>query len=349
MCDRIRVIAYGLGVMGAGVVKALQQKAGFQLVGAVDTNPKLAGRDVGEILGLPAPTGVTVDADAEALLRRVDADVAVHATSSDLRAVEPQLLACARAGLDVVSTCEELAYPWNRHPEVARRLDAAAKEHGASLVGAGINPGYLMDALPLVLTAPCLRVDSIRVVRMMNAARRRIPFQAKVGVGLTPEVFRRKIEAKAITGHVGLTESIRLIAEGLGWALDRIEEAPPEAVVAGRETPSGLGPVPPGRVIGLKSAAQGYRGREAAIALEFTAHAGVEEEFDEVVIRGEPDIHQRILGGVHGDTGTLAMVINTIPRIVPAAPGLRTLLDLTPPMCASRPCAASRDAGDRRG
>ncbi len=334
MGDRIRVVAYGLGVMGAGVVKALQSKEGFRLVGAVDTDPKLAGRDVGEVLGLPAPLGVTVDGDAAAVLGRVGADVAVHATSSDLRVVEPQLLACVKAGLDVVSTCEELAYPWKRHPEVARRLDAAAKEHGASLVGTGINPGYLMDALPLVLTAPCLRVDSIRVVRMMNSARRRIPFQAKVGTGLTPAAFRQKIDSKAITGHVGLTESIRLIAEGLGWTLDRIEEAPPEAVIADKETPSGLGPVPPGRVTGLKSVAHGYRGREAVIAMEFTAHAGVGEEYDEVVIRGEPDIHQRILGGVHGDTGTLAMVINAIPRIVQAPPGLRTLLDLTLPRIA---------------
>jgi 4-hydroxy-tetrahydrodipicolinate reductase len=331
MSDKIRVVSYGLGVMGAGVIKALQEKQGFRLVGAVDVNPKLKGRDVGEALGLPARLGVAVDDDAPSLFKRVEADVVVHATGSDLRAVEPQLLHCLKAGLDVVSTCEELSYPWKRHPEVSQRLDAAAREGSAALVGTGINPGYLMDSLPLMLTAPCLRVDSIRVVRMMNSARRRIPFQTKVGSGLTPAEFRAKIDGKAITGHVGLTESMNLIADGLGWTLDRIVETPPEAVIAERETPSGVGPIAAGRVAGLKSLAQGFRGSEAVISLEFIAHAGVPEEYDEVRIKGLPDIHQRVLGGVHGDTGTIAMVINTVPRIAGAAPGLRTLLDLPLP------------------
>lgn len=334
MKTKIRVVSYGLGVMGAGVVKALGSKESFRLVGAIDVNPALKGKDVGEALGLAAPLGVRVDDDPAALFSRVEADVVVHATSSDLRAVEPQLAACAKAGLDVVSTCEELSYPWKRHPEVARRLDEAAKAGGASLVGTGINPGYLMDALPLMLTAPCLRVDALRVTRMMNSARRRLPFQSKVGTGLSPEEFRRKIDTKAITGHVGLLESMYLIAEGLGWTLDRVEEAPPEAVLAERETPSGLGPVPAGRVIGLRSAARGWRGGAEALRMEFTAHAGVAEEYDEVELKGLPDLRQRIAGGVHGDTGTVAMVVNAIPRIGPASPGLRTLLDLPLPRLA---------------
>jgi 4-hydroxy-tetrahydrodipicolinate reductase len=333
MSRKLRVIAYGLGVMGAGVVKALQKKQGFQVVGAVDVNPAFKDKDLGEVLGLP-PLGVKVSADAAAVFKSADADVVVHATSSDLRAVEPQLAACAAAGLDVVSTCEELSYPWKRHPEVSKRLDAAAKAGGASLVGTGINPGYLMDALPLVLTAPCLRVDSVRVTRMMNSAKRRIPFQKKVGTGMTTAEFRSKIDAKEITGHVGLMESIHLIGEGLGWSLDRVEEAPPEAVIAERETASGMGPVPAGKVIGLKSVAHGWEGKERRVSLEFVAYAGVAEEYDEVEVAGEPNLRQRILGGVHGDTGTLAMVINAIPRIVPAAPGLRTLLDLPLPRLA---------------
>jgi 4-hydroxy-tetrahydrodipicolinate reductase len=334
MSEKIRVVSYGLGVMGQGVAKALLQKQGFVLAGAVDVNPRLQGRDLGEVLGLPEQLGIAVDADAAAVFRRAQADVAVHATGSDLRVVEPQLAACAAAGLDVVSTCEELSYPWKRHPEVSKRLDEAARKGGASLVGTGINPGYLMDALPLVLTSPCLEVESVRVVRMMNSARRRIPFQEKVGTGLTPAEFRKKIDTKAITGHVGLCESIHLIAQGLGWSLDRVEEAPPEAVLAERETPSGLGPVAAGNVIGLKSVAHGHRGRAAAVSLEFVAHAGVAEEYDEVTVKGRPEIRQRILGGVHGDTGTIAMVINTIPRIIPAAPGLRTVLDLPLPRMA---------------
>jgi 4-hydroxy-tetrahydrodipicolinate reductase len=194
---------------------------------------------------------------------------------------------------------------------------AAAKAGGASLVGTGINPGYLMDVLPLVLTAPCLRADSVRVTRMMNSAKRRIPFQKKVGTGMSTAESRSKIDSKDITGHVGLRESIHLTGEGLGWALDRVEEAPPEAVIAERGTASGMGPVPPGKVVGLKSVAHGWEGKVKRVSLEFVAQAGVVEEYDEVEIAGDPDVRQRILAGVHGDTGTLAMGINAIPRITP--------------------------------
>ncbi|MBA7617312.1 2,4-diaminopentanoate dehydrogenase [subsurface metagenome] len=118
------------------------------------------------------------------------------------------------------STSEELSFPWKRDPELARKIDILAKEQGVTVVGTGINPGYLMDTLPLMLTAPCLRVKSIKVTRMMNSAKRRVPFQVKVGTGLTQEEFRERIENESITGHVGLLESINVIAEGLGWELE---------------------------------------------------------------------------------------------------------------------------------
>ncbi len=332
--DKIKVIIYGCGVMGRNVAEALCDKKSFEIVGAVDIDPMLVGKDLGQILDTPRNLSVGIESDADSLFSRVDAQAVVLTTTSHLKSVLPQISQCAKAGIDVISTCEELSYPWKRSPELAQDIDAIAKENGVTVVGTGINPGYLMDSLPLVLTAPCLRVDTIKVTRMMNSARRRIPFQTKVGTFMTPKEFKTKIEDGIITGHVGLLESINMIAAGLGWELDRAVELPPEAVITPSPIETGLGLVDPGNVIGLKSVAFAEISGKKVITLEFYAYAGVEEEYDEVIIEGIPKIHEKIIGGVHGDIGTVAMTINTIPKAIEASPGIKLMKDIAAPSCA---------------
>ena len=328
--EKINVFIYGCGVMGRKVTEALLDKESLNIVGAIDVDPELVGRDLGEILDNPTSLGINIEKDAEALFSRVDAQAVVLTTTSHLKSVVQQVNQCIRAGLNVISTCEELSFPWKRHPELTKTIDSLAKENGVTVVGTGINPGYLMDALPLILTGPCLSVDSIRVIRMMNSAKRRIPFQTKVGTGMTQEEFREKIENKTITGHVGLLESINMIAAGIGWELDEAVELPPEPVIANEEISSGLGPVQPGEVIGLTSVAFAKREGREVIYLEFNANAGVDEEYDEIIIDGIPKIHEKIIGGVHGDIGTVAVTINTIPRAVEAPAGVKVMKDLPP-------------------
>lgn len=331
--EKIKVIIYGCGVMGRNVAEALCDKKSFEIVGAVDIDPKLIGKDLGDIFETPKKLGVFIEGDAESLLSRIDAQAVVLTTTSHLETVLPQIALCARAGLNIISTCEELSYPWKRSPELAREIDAIAKENGVTVVGTGINPGYLMDSLPLILTAPCLKVDTIKVTRMMNSARRRIPFQTKVGTSMTPEEFKKNIEDGIITGHVGLLESINMIAAGLGWELGRAVELPAEPVITPSPVDTALGRVEPGNVIGLKSIAYAEISGKKVITLEFYAYAGVEEEYDEVVIEGIPKIHEKIIGGVHGDIGTVAMTINTIPRTVEASAGIKIMNAIAAPSC----------------
>jgi hypothetical protein len=332
--QKTKVVIYGCGVMGRNVAEALCDKKSFEIVGAVDINPKLMGQDLGQVLDTPRKLGITIEGDADSLFKRVDAHAVVLTTTSHLKSVLPQIIQCANAGLNIISTCEELSYPWERSPELAQEVDTVAKEKGVTIVGTGINPGYLMDSLPLVLTAPCLRVDTIKVTRMMNSARRRIPFQTKVGTTMTQQEFKKKIKDGIITGHVGLLESINMIASGLGWELDRSVEIPPEPVVTRNPIDTGLGLVEPGNVIGLKSVAFAEILGKKVITLEFYAYAGVKEEYDEVIIDGIPKIHERIIGGVHGDIGTIAMTINTIPKAVEASPGIKLMKDMAAPACA---------------
>ncbi len=180
------------------------------------------------------------------------------------------------------------------------------------------------------MTAPCLDVKSVRVTRMMDSSKRRLPFQRKIGTGLTQQEFQQKMEEKEITGHVGLLESIYMIAAGLGWELDEAIELPPEPVIDEKKVQTAVGIVKPGDVIGLTSLAFGRKDGQEVIFLKFSANAGVDEEYDEILITGESNIHQKIIGGVHGDIGTVAVTINSIPRVVSAPAGLVLMKDLPP-------------------
>ncbi|UCE42765.1 MAG: dihydrodipicolinate reductase [Candidatus Aminicenantes bacterium] len=333
--NRTNVIIYGCGVMGLRSAEALSKKNSFSIVGAIDIDPELVGKDLGSLLDSDQNMGIPIQDDPDELFNKVDADAAVLTTLSHLEEVFPQIDQCIEAGLNVVSTCEELSYPWDREPDLARKIDDLAKDKGVTVVGTGINPGYLMDTLPLILTAPCLDVQSIKVTRMMDSSKRRIPFQKKIGTGLSLGAFRDKIDNKIITGHVGLLESINMIADGLGWALDEAVELPPEPVVADREVETGLGLVKPGDALGLVSIAYATMRGNKVITLEFNANAGVDEEYDEVIIEGIPNVHERIIGGIHGDVGTVAVTVNTIPRTVQSEPGLILMKDLPPVIATS--------------
>ncbi len=328
--EELRVVCVGLGPIGRAIAKGLLDKKGIKIVGAVDIAPDLIGKDLGEVLELDKKLGVTVRDDLDKLLDEVKADIAVIATKSYLTDVYPQIESCVKHCVNVISTCEELSYPYYRYPELSAKIDKLAKDYGVTVLGTGINPGYLMDALPIMLTGACTKVDSIKVIRMMDSKKRRIPYQKKIGTGLSPEEFKKMIEEKKITGHVGLTESIAMIAAALGWKLDEIKEFPPEPVIADREVQAYV-TVKPGQVAGLKSVAHGIKDGKPVIVLEFVSHALVEEEHDTVIIEGTPRIEEKKIGGVHGDIGTVAVVINMIPKVMNAPPGLFTMKDLPIP------------------
>jgi len=323
---KTRTVVFGCGVMGRRAAEALLGKSSFELIGAVDVNERILGSDLGELLDLGRKIGIPVQRADQAPLG--EADTVVLTTGSHLRDIEEQVNACIDAGANVVSTCEELFYPWIRNPKAAGRINARARLRAVTVIGTGINPGYLMDTLPLVLTAPCLSVRSVTVTRMMNAAARRLPFQKKVGIGLAPAAFRDAMDRGAITGHVGLRESMQMIAVGLGWNLDAYAEEPPAPVLAKAPTETGLGTVAAGDVIGLSSVAYASAGHAERIRLLFHAYAGIKDEYDEVVIDGEPPVRQRVTGGINGDTGTVAVTVHTAARVVDAAPGLKTMIDI---------------------
>ncbi len=325
MSNPTRVIQYGLGPIGSAIARHVTERDGLVLVGAVDVDPAKSGRDVGEVIGLGRELGFPVTATLAETLARTDADAALHATSSYFDRFKPQILELLDAGLDVVSTAEELSFPWLAHPDEAREIDAAAKRAGKTVLGTGVNPGFLMDSLPLFLTAICQRVEHIEVRRAQNASLRRGPFQAKIGAGLTVDEFQARMAAGRM-GHVGLPESMGMIFHTLGRTLARYESAV-EPVVAERRVVTEFFDVPPGRVIGLKQTARGFAPEGEFVVLTFLAALDAEENCDTIRIRGVPDL-EVTLRGTNGDAATVAIAVNAIKRVREAEPGLATMPDL---------------------
>ncbi len=331
---KVKIILYGVGAVGNLIAKFLLKKEGIEIVGAIDIAKDKVGKDLGEVLGINKKLGIKVTANATALLSKVKADIAIHATSSFLKDTFPQITTIIKHGIKVISTCEELTYPYYTAPKLAKELDIRAKKYKTSVLGTGINPGFLMDTLVITLTTVCQKIEKIHAIRVMDAATRRVPFQKKIGAGLTVEEFKQKIRRKEITGHVGLEQSVAMIADALAWKLDKIIAESVEPVIASKTVRSRDIKVETGKVAGLRQEAKGIMKNKEVIVLDFQAYIGAEEESDAITIEGVPSIRQKIQPCVHGDIGTVAMVVNSIPKVIKAPHGLLTMKDLPIPSAA---------------
>lgn len=250
MTRKLRFVQMGLGPVGARLCKLALEKKGIELVGAIEKVN--LGKDAGEVIGLGKKLGVTVTDDVNAALA-VRPDVVLHATQSSLELVREQLIPIIKAKVNIVSTCEELAYPWEAQPEIARELDALAKENNVTVLATGVNPGFCMDTFPIVLTGVCQKVEKIRVARIQDATSRRLPFQKKIGAGCTLKEFE-ELKASGKIRHVGLRESSDMIAAAMGWRIDEYRETI-RPIIAEKETRSEYITVQPGQAAGVEQIA----------------------------------------------------------------------------------------------
>jgi len=326
----LRAVQFGLGPIGASCLRTLLTKpTAFELVGAIDVDSAKVGRDAGDVASAGTKTGVIVSDHAEKVLEETRPDIVFHTTTSFLDRMYDQLVVCARAGVDVVSSTEELSYPYHRHPGIAAELDRVARENNVTLLGTGVNPGYAMDALALMATGVCNRVDYLDIRRVVDAAHRRLPLQRKVGAGLTEAEFAAR-KATGTFGHIGLVESVYLVAEGLGWKLDRIDENL-EPVVSAKYFKTPFLEVQEGQVAGIHHAAAGFVGKRKVVSLDLKMYVGADEPLDAVKVNGDPPIDLVVHGGIFGDTATFAALINTAPLVIEARPGLLTMKDIPLP------------------
>jgi 4-hydroxy-tetrahydrodipicolinate reductase len=327
--NRIRVAQFGLGPIGQACVKVLMQKPGVELVGGIDVDPNKVGKDLGEICGLKDNLGMAVRGDAEAALAEWKPQVVLHTTLSFLDRIEDQLAMIIRSGAHIVSSTEELFYPYQRSAEFCQRIDALAKQHNVGIVGTGVNPGFSMDVLPLCLTGVCTEVKKITATRVVDASKRRLPLQKKIGAGITRKEFRERA-ATGTFGHIGLRESALAVMSAMGWPVDEINESL-KPMIADKRVRTPYLIVEVGQVTGIHQIMRVKSGGQERLTLELQMHVGAKKPHDSVEIVGNPPLSMRIDGGIFGDTATIAALVNAIPKIIKASPGLRTMLDLPVP------------------
>lgn len=325
----IRVLHVGLGPIGLGVVRQVAGRKGLTAVGAVDVDPGKVGRDLGDVAELGRKLRLKVSDDVDAVIRATKPDVAILCTSSSIARLVPQVAAIVKRRVPIVSTTEELAYPTRARRRFARQIDELAKKGRVAVLGTGVNPGFVMDALPIMLTGVCESVQAVHVDRIQDARIRRLPFQQKIGSGLTREAFQARVDAGTVR-HVGLAESITMIADALGWTLDRVTD---DIVPKIAEAPiaSQYLQVEAGQVCGLIQDGVGYRDGEPVITLHMEAYLGAPESYDAVRIEGTPPLRMKLAGGVHGDIATASIAVNSIPKVLAAPPGLHTMRSLPLP------------------
>jgi 4-hydroxy-tetrahydrodipicolinate reductase len=304
-----KVVVCGLGAIGTEILKYLLERH-HEVIGVVDNDPEKAGRSVAELTGLPL--GVNVLPSIQ-LVQLGGADVAVFSTRSRISDISGDLLYAAENGLDVITTSEEMAYPDLAGSEVARRMDAVAKEKGVTLLGVGVNPGFVMDWVPAVVASASKSPSSIHVVRSVDVSRRRRQLQAKTGVGMTKAKFEKDLAA-GILGHVGLLESAHLIALSLGGRLEDVKHG--VFPILGSED----------YVMGVRQFVEGHAGPcQIRLDLEMSMTSA---DFDVVEVKGDPNLKLRFEKGVFGDSATVALTVHAVERVGRARTGLITILDL---------------------
>lgn len=341
----IRVLQWGLGAMGSGMARLMLEKSGLQLVAAVDAWAELSGKDLGEVLGLDRRLGVLVTNQPETVLDRTQVDLVCLATTSWTAAQMPDLRKIIQAGINVVTIAEEMADPAAQSPELAAEIDALAKEHRVSVLGTGVNPGFVLDLLVVTLTGGCHSVERIEASRVNDLSPYGPTVMKSQGVGTTPEAFRAGVAEGSIVGHVGFPESIHMISEAIGLGVDRIVESrEPIISTVYRETPHVR--VEPGMVAGCAHIGVGYRGEKEVIRLIHPQqiHPQLENQStgDYIHIYGLPEVHMTVQPEIAGGKATMGIAVNSIPHVVAATPGLKRMIDLPAPAALMGPSAYRR-------
>jgi 4-hydroxy-tetrahydrodipicolinate reductase len=327
---KIKVLQFGLGPIGLESLKLAAEQSWLEIVGGVDIDPAKIGRPLAELTGVSSLAAVTVYPNlAAAFAAAGKPDVILHTAGSSAALSFEQMLPALEAGVSVASTCEELIFPALNTPELTARYDELCRRTGARIAGTGVNPGFVMDILPICLTGVSREVRSIYVERVVNASTRRQPLQAKIGSGQNPDDFRAKFAAGR-AGHAGFRQSVALLAHAMGWKLDEIRETC-EPVVATSRVVTKFFDVAPGRSLGIHQRCFGLAGGETKISLDLQMYLDAPLPHDAIVVKGRPDLNLVLNGGVAGDDATVAALINIVPRLLGAAPGVRLMTELAVP------------------
>ena len=329
---RIKIAQFGLGLIGIESIRLAAVKPWLDVVGAVDIDPAKTGRPLNDLVGNVDVGEATVYDSFERLLDEVQPDVVLHTAGSKVDATFDQIEPMIRAGVSVVSSCEELLFPKLRSPARSEQVDELCRAFGAGVVGTGVNPGFVMDVLPVCLTGVSRSVDRIEVFREVNASTRRQALQKKIGSGMDPDDFRKLWEAGR-AGHAGFRESAAMVCHAMGWPYDDLVETC-EPVIAGHDIRTQYFSVEKGLTCGIHQTVTARVDGRTPLFMDLKMYLDAPNPHDRVIVTGEPAYDCLLQGGVAGDGATVAALINAVPRVLKAGPGLHLMTDLAVPSFA---------------
>lgn len=316
---QLRVLHYGLGEIGTGIARESAASGRLVSVGAVDIDDAKVGKPLASLWGGQGQVLVRGNL-AEALEDAGAVDVAFHCAGSHIDTIEGQLVELIEAGCNVVTTAEEVIWPYGNRDEAAARLDAAARRKGVTLFAAGVNPGFLLDRLPTYLTSMTLGPTAVRGTRLVDLSKRRNALRRKMGVGEDAAAVRERTRTFSM-GHAGFPETVRYVAAALEWGVGEVEQVL-EPVVAETRVERAGEVVLPGQVLGLAHTARASTADGREISFSLTMRLDCEEPFDQIEIDGRPPVVVRFSGGLQGDLATLASAVNACRFAATAEPGL---------------------------
>ena len=334
MREPIRVLVLGTGQMGTAIIRLLLQKTGLQLVGAYGRRAHRLGMDLGQAIGLDSPLGIAIGADLDQLAEETRPDIAIQATCSTVTDALPEISTLLNHSINVISIAEEMVYPKESSPAIAEQLHWQAVKQGVSVLGTGVNPGFVLDMLVITLSGVCADIQSIKAQRVNDLSPYGPSVLTSQGVGMTPQAFQTGVNNGTIVGHYGFKQSIRMITKAVGWEIDAITETR-EPIVTSVQRKTPFITLEPGQVAGCNHTAVAYSNEQPLITLLHPQQVLPQLEGiatgDSIEIKGTPDIKLSGSPEIPGGTATAAIAVNSIPRVLNAAPGLYTMADLPVP------------------
>ena len=332
--ENIKVMIWGFGAMGRGMAEMLVLKQGVDIVGVCDLNPSLVGKDVFEVLNVKKDQSVKITNNIDDLLKKTKADLCLIATDSFVKSTHEKIIKVLSHGINVISTAEEMAFPMANEPKLALEMDAVAKAHHVTVLGTGINPGFIMDLLVVALSGTMKTVDFIEAKRVNSLS----PFGPAVmheqGVGISMEEYNQRNQDGSLAGHVGFKESVSMIASAIGVKLDDFKQQM-KPIVTSIDRKSPYGEAKKGCLAGINMTGQGYV--KDSVFINMIHPQQIEPEMegthtgDYITLKGVPNINMSITPEIDGGIGTIAMCVNMIPHVINARPGLKTMIDLPVP------------------
>ena len=325
----IKVIQIGFGPLGVQIAEFIAKKSTIKTVAVVDNDPDLYNKNINDFSS-DLNDQIFISNSVNEALKNINEipDVAIVTTVSSLKKIYNQIKEVVQHNINVISTCEELSYPWKTDPSLSKKLNDLCKLNNVACLGTGVNPGFLMDYLPSVLSTVCKEINNIRICRVQDATFRRIPFQKKIGAGLDLSEFKNK-ELEGTLRHVGLTESLHLLAKTLNFDIDNVTETLNPVIC--KSDLNGSINIKKGQARGVEQIAYGYLNSEVVIEMQFKAAVGESRSYDRIEVDGIPSFVSEIEGGINGDIATCSIAINSIKSIMKASPGLHTMADIAVP------------------